>query len=160
MSMRKHLCGDPERERIFMAARYEQWQACLIDGQTFSGCRVVCCNICGEHVDRDEKWHESHDPSKPKCYGGKSVGVAHAHCNLRHGREVVVPNMAKADRVRAKHLGLKRPGMGRHPMRAGRRSRESKSMGKAGIVTRTTLAQKHAAMLARLYGARSPSPEV
>lgn len=113
------------------------------------------CNICGEPVADGADWHVSHDPAKPRCYGGKNVGVAHAACNLRHNAEVVTPNMAKADRVRAKHLGLKRPGMGRHPMRAGRRSRESKTMGKGGIVTRTTLAQKHAAMLAKRYGVRT-----
>ncbi len=110
------------------------------------------CNLCGKPVTLEEAmrdgWHESHDPSRAKAFGGKDVGVAHAACNLEHGRTVVVPAVAKSNRVRAMHLGLKGPGLGRFPMRAGRRMRETKTFNR-GVQPRMTLGEKIAAMRAK-----------
>ncbi|MCC6172036.1 MAG: hypothetical protein IT481_08405 [Gammaproteobacteria bacterium] len=111
------------------------------------------CNLCGLPVITGDAWDESHDPAKPKCFGGERVGVAHRRCNREHGAQVVVPVRAKSDRVRARHTGADGPGLGRHPMRAGRRSRESKTF-HHGLQRRLTLAQK----LARMRAARAIVP--
>jgi len=76
-----------------------------------------------------------------------NLGVAHRRCNLEDGAQVVTPAKAKADRVRRKHIGAQKPGMGRFAMRGGRRSSERKTI--AGeVVRRTTGAERHAAMIA------------
>ena len=122
-----------------------------------AGCgKLPLCNICEQPVNDDGKWHESHDPAKPKCYGGKRVGIAHAACNLLHGAKVVTPLRAKAERSAARHDGRKGPGRGRYPMRAGRLSGESKTM-RHGLIKRLSGAQKHARMVAKRYGAGQPA---
>lgn len=111
------------------------------------------CNICDEPVHEDEPWDESHDPAQPKVFGGKSTGIAHARCNRLHGAQVVKPQVAKCDRIRKKHLGLKRPGMGRHPLPAGVRTKITRTM-KHGVKPRLTLSEKLARMRAkRAFGA-------
>jgi hypothetical protein len=110
--------------------------------------RTPVCNLCGLPVDENEPWHESHCPSRAKSFGGKSVGVAHAPCNLKHGCEVVTPMFAKSNRIRARHLGLKRPGQGRHPMPAGRDTKISRTVS-GRVVSRLSLSEKIARMRAK-----------
>jgi hypothetical protein len=112
------------------------------------------CNICDLPVLECDAWDESHDPGRAAACGGRSVGIAHRLCNRRHGAQVVVPMLAKADRAGARHIGAAGPGLGRHPMRAGRRSGLSKTM-RHGVQPRLTNAQKHARMIERLRVAPS-----
>jgi hypothetical protein len=124
------------------------WQCeCLAAWRSGRG-RLPICNLCDTPVLTDEPWHESHHPDHPRVFGGKSVGVAHALCNLLHGANVVKPAVDKCNRVRDRHLGLKGPGLGRYPMKAGRRSRFTKTM-RRGLQQRTTQAEKLAATLTR-----------
>jgi hypothetical protein len=108
------------------------------------------CNLCDQPITPDQDWDESHDPGQPRCFGGKSKALAHVACNREHGAKVVTPAFAKAERVRKRHLGITGPGLGRHPMRCGRRSRERKTMNH-GVQPRLSVKQKHAAYLARRF---------
>ena len=107
------------------------------------------CPHCDQPVRRDQPWHRVH-VGAPRCFGGKSIAVGHAACNLRDNHQVVTPAAAKAKRVRAKHLGVKGPGLGRHPMPCGRASPRRKTM--AGrVVARISAAEAHAAFLEKRY---------
>jgi len=98
------------------------------------------CNLCHLPIFTTDRWDESHFPV-PKSFGGKATGIAHTLCNRRHGQQVVWPLLAKADRIRARHIGADGPGMGPRAMACGRRSRLRKTI--AGrIVERLTLQQK------------------
>lgn len=93
------------------------------------------CNICGLPVDGTRQaWDESHDPDlPPRCWGGTITGIAHRDCNRRHGAEVVVPMVAKAERVRQRHTGAFKS---RHKLPGGRDSRIKIKIG-GGVVART-----------------------
>lgn len=106
------------------------------------------CNICHQPVLPTDAWDESHAPEHPKALGGKSVAIAHLTCNRDHGAKVVVPLIAKVKRTRDKFLGIKGPGLGRHPMQGGRRSGVTRTMS-GEVKPRLTLAQKHAQFLQR-----------
>jgi|SRR5579862_986868 len=105
------------------------------------------CNLCGLPVFETDDWDESHDPAKPKCFGGRDTGVAHRRCNRDHGAQVVVPAKAKSDRVRRRHIGAFKPGMGKNALPAGRRSTLTKTF-HHGVQPRLTGAEKHALMMA------------
>ena len=107
------------------------------------------CNICDLPVAEIDAWDESHHPAHPKVFGGRSVGIAHHRCNLEHGAKMVTPAKAKADRVRRFHIGAAGPGLGRFPMRGGRRDRIRKTMNR-GVVERLSSGERHAATLAEL----------
>lgn len=134
--------GTAKRDAIFACEALIAWKAGLG--------RDPICNIpgCGLPVTVDQAWDESHHPDQPRVFGGRSVGVAHSKCNRDHGAQVVKPQVAKCDRVRDRHLGLTGPGLGPHPMKAGRRSRITKTL-HHGIKRRQTLGEKLAATLAR-----------
>jgi hypothetical protein len=138
---RNYLFGSKKREALWLREKHNA----QLEGR---GDHPIC-NLCGEPVTLDQAkrdgWHESHDPAKPKCFGGKSVGVAHVACNLKHGREVVVPMLAKSNRVIAMHTGSKGPGRGRHPMPHGRLMATSRTIG-GKVKPRQTLSEKIAAM--------------
>jgi len=140
----KPMWGSHRRERIWLREK--------LFAQLNGLGEHPICNLCDEPVTleqaRRDGWHESHDAGRAKTFGGKDVGVAHCACNLKHGREVVTPMAAKANAQRDKHQGRKGPGRGRHPMRAGRRSIETKTF-KRGLQRRTTLSEKLAAMRAK-----------
>jgi hypothetical protein len=130
--------------------REDLWLRCrttaYLDGR---GDGTICiCNLCDLPVYPTDAWDESHDPAKPKSFGGKAVGVAHRRCNRDHGAQVVTPAKAKSDRVRRRALGITRPGMGRHAMPAGRRSNEKRKIG-GGVEPRLTMAQKEARFQAK-----------
>lgn len=92
------------------------------------------CNICGLPVDGTRQaWDESHDPDlPPRAWGGTVTGVAHRDCNRRHGAEVVVPMIAKTDRVRQRFNGSFKS---RHKLPGGRDSRIKIKIG-GGVVAR------------------------
>ena len=104
------------------------------------------CNLCQLPVFETDDWDESHDPAKPKCFGGRTTGVAHRRCNREHGVLAVVPAKAKSDRVRRRHIGAFKPGMGKHALPAGRRSPFTKTF-RYGVQPRLSGAEKHALMM-------------
>jgi hypothetical protein len=107
------------------------------------------CPHCNLPVTPDQDWDEVH-VGAPACFGGKSKTVGHRRCNQLDNHRNVTPAHAKAERVRKRHLGITGPGLGRHPMRAGRRSRFRKKIN-GGLEPRLTLAEKHAAFLRERY---------
>lgn len=109
--------------------------------------QLPICNLCDMPVTIGQTWDESHDGT-PKAFGGKSTGIAHHRCNHQHGAQIVAPAAAKAKRVRRKHIGVTGLGLGRCPMRAGRRSDVTKTM-RHGLQPRLTQSEKHAATMAR-----------
>jgi hypothetical protein len=107
------------------------------------------CPHCDRPVTPDQAWDEAHI-GIPRAFGGKSVGVGHRLCNQLDNNHVVTPAAAKADRVRKKHLGIKGAGLGKSPMRCGRRSRERKTF-RNGVQPRLTYAERHAQFLRDRY---------
>jgi hypothetical protein len=105
--------------------------------------RFPICNLCDLPVTPGQDWDESHAPEKPRCFGGRRVGIAHLRCNREHGAQVVTPAFAASNRKQQHHIGADGPGLGKSPMRAGRRSQQSKTF-RHGVVTRLTQVQKHA----------------
>lgn len=105
------------------------------------------CPHCDRPVSPGQMWDEVHI-GVPKVFGGKSTGVGHRECNRRDNNEVVTPAFAKAEAVRKKHVGIKGPGLGRAPMRCGRRSGQTSTMAH-GIQPRKTYAEKHRALMAK-----------
>lgn len=109
------------------------------------------CNIpgCGRVVQESDDWDESHDPGRHKVFGGRETGVAHRACNREHGAQVVVPEKAKADRIRRKHIGAARKGTGPHPMPGGHRANFKIAIG-GGRKPRLTVAEALAATREKL----------
>jgi hypothetical protein len=136
---------------MFNAKRREDlWlRCCTTDYLNGKSDGTYClCNLCGLPVYATDDWDESHDPAKPKAFGGKSVGIAHRAHNREHGAKVVTPAVAKSNRIRRRAIGAFRPGMGRHAMPAGRRSDVKRKIG-GGIEPRLTLKQKEARFQAK-----------
>lgn len=133
--------GSRKRDYLYSAARTNAYLAGL-------GNHPICPHCC-EPVLPAQPWHECH-VGTPKWLGGKSIAVGHADCNLRDGHKVVTPQRGKTLRVHAKHLGVKGPGLGRHPMPCGRASRLSKRMG-GRVVARVSVADAHAAFMRKRY---------
>lgn len=127
--------------------------AAYLDGRG----KFPICPHCDLPVTPDQMWDEAHI-TVPRCFGGKAVGVGHRECNQRDNHLVVTPNFAKAEEVRKKFVGIKGPGLGRSPMRCGRRSRERKTM-HHGVQPRTTLAQRHAEFLRTRFFGDVDAPE-
>lgn len=137
----KHRFNSKRREDVWNAARTAARQAGL-------GPQPIC-NLCNLPVRDSDDWDDSHDPSKPKCFGGRETGVAHRACNHDHGAKVVTPIKAKADRVRRKHIGAARKGTGPSPMPGGHRSNFKIAIG-GGRKPRLTVAEALAATRERL----------
>lgn len=130
-------------------AREQVWQLeCLAAYKAGRG-RLPICVHCDLPVTPGQDWDRSH-VTVPRAFGGKSVGVGHRTCNQLDNNQVVTPAVAKADAVYKKHHGIIGPGLGRTPMRCGRRSLQSKSM-HGGVKRRLTHAEKHRAFLAKRY---------
>lgn len=143
--------------RLSATKRAKLWQREALNAALDGHRRLPICNLCGLAVEIGHDWDDSHAPEKPKCFGGTRRGVAHRRCNRDHGAKVVTPAFAESNRKQARHIGASGPGLGKAPMRAGRRSPVSKSF-RHGLVPRLTHAQKHAAFLAGR--AIVPAPEV
>ena len=137
----KPLFGSKLREQV--------WQLeCLAAYRVDRGEFPICVH-CDLPVTPDQAWDRSH-VTVPRALNGKSVGVGHRKCNQHDNNKVVTPMVAKAERVRKKHVGITGPGLGKHPMQCGRRSRTTKTMS-GGVKPRLTSAQRHRAFLAKRY---------
>lgn len=148
--MVRYRFGSKHRDYLYSAART---QAHLAGRGEFP-----ICTHCDLPVTPDQDWDEAHI-TVPKCFGGKSTGVAHRRCNQLDNNQVVTPSAAKAKRVHDKHVGIKGPGLGRAPMRCGRRSGQRKTM-RYGVQPRTTHAERHAAFMRdRFFFLRDEQPE-
>lgn len=122
----KPLFGSRQREQV--------WQLeCLAAHKAERGQYPICVH-CDLPVTPDQAWDRAH-VTVPAALGGKQVGVGHRKCNQLDNNQVVTPMVAKAEAVRKKHVGITGPGLGNHPMRCGRRSRERKTFGH-GVQTR------------------------
>jgi hypothetical protein len=107
------------------------------------------CPHCDLPVTPGQAWDEVH-VTVPRVFGGKSKTVGHRRCNQLDNNLVVTPAAAKANEARKRHLGIKGPGLGRNPMRCGRRSRQRKTMNH-GVQPRLTHAQRHALFMRARY---------
>jgi hypothetical protein len=137
----KPLFGSKLREQV--------WQLeCLAAYKAGRGKYPICVH-CDLPVTPDQAWDRAHI-TVPRALGGKSVGVAHCRCNALDNNRVVTPTVAKAEEVRKKFLGIKGVGLGRSPMRCGRRSLQTKTM-RNGVQPRLTGAQKHRDFLRRRF---------
>ncbi|WP_377838743.1 HNH endonuclease [Bosea sp. UC22_33] len=69
------------------------------------------CHLCGGKVQAGEAWEVSHDT--PLELGGADDDAnrkpAHRKCHRAHTAAVDLPNIAKAKRREARHLGAKAP---------------------------------------------------
>ena len=69
------------------------------------------CHLCGGKVQAGEAWDVSHDT--PLELGGddddENRKPAHRKCHRAYTAAVDIPNIAKAKRREAKHLGAKAP---------------------------------------------------
>lgn len=67
------------------------------------------CHLCGGIITPPEPWDVSHD--RPLAMGGaddaSNWDIAHRRCHKAHTAGVDVPQIAKAKRREAKHLGAK-----------------------------------------------------
>ncbi|NWG26143.1 MAG: hypothetical protein HXY30_17295 [Pseudorhodoplanes sp.] len=137
---RKYLFGSKQREDLWLREKH--------NAQLSGRGDLPICNLCDLPVRKTDAWDESHDPGRAKAFGGKRTAIAHRLCNHLHGAQVVTPAIAKSNKVRRRDIGAAGPGLGRHPMPGGRRSRLSKSFSH-GVVPRLTLSEKLAVMRAK-----------
>lgn len=94
--------------RLSSSAREKLYDAEAAKARALGKGDLPICNICGLSVDgRRQRWHESHDPTKPRWMGGEVTGIAHERCNLRHNNEHDTPLYFKVKRVRQKHIGAR-----------------------------------------------------
>jgi hypothetical protein len=107
------------------------------------------CPHCDLPVTPDQAWDRAH-VTVPAALGGNLVGVGHRKCNQLDNNQVVTPMVSRANEIRKRHLGIKGPGLGRRPMRCGRRSRFKAKIG-GGMEPRLTLAQQHQDFLRRRF---------
>jgi len=133
------------KPRFSSKKRDDLWSRECLAAHVAGRGQLPICNLCDLPVTPGQAWDESHDGA-PKTFGGKSTGIAHHRCNHQHGVQIVVPAAAKAKRVHRKHIGVTGPGLGPHPMRAGRRSDITKTMNH-GLQPRLSLSQKLAQTL-------------
>lgn len=86
------------------------------------------CHLCEGLIRPGEAWEVSHDT--PLEMGGADEGdnlkPAHAKCHRAHTAQVDIPQIRKAQRREAKHIGAKAPS--RNPLPCGRRSRLKKKL--------------------------------
>lgn len=143
---RRYRFGTKSRDALWARDCLEAWDA----GR---GRNPICCH-CDTPVLPRDPWDECHDAS-PKWAGGRHKHVGHRDCNRNHNNAVDTPAFHKSNRVRDRHAGIRGPGLGPHPMRAGRLSRFSKTFAR-GLQPRLTHAEKHALFLASR--AISPDP--
>lgn len=107
------------------------------------------CPHCDRPVEPGQAWDEAH-VAVPKALGGKSTGVGHRICNRLDNNQVVTPMVASVRRKKLRHLGVTGPGLGRHPLPGGKRSKLSKTINN-GVQPRRTLGERLAALNARRF---------
>ncbi len=109
----------------------------------------VFCNLCGGEVHIGDEWEVSH-VGAPAALGGVDTGVAHKFCNREHGLAYVIPMVAKAKRMRRKHIGAAGPGFTDTPLPAGRQSNRIKKLN-GKVEPRLPRYGKHARAMAALW---------
>lgn len=122
--------------------RIQLWDACANPTTGF-----VHCNLCGNRVLPGEAWAESHI-GIPAAFDGNVVGIAHKCCNEIDNNKFVTPFVAKTKRMRRKHIGADRPGLGKHKL-PGSRSDPFKIMIGGGTKPRLGRGGEHRQMMAR-----------
>lgn len=137
----KPMFGSRHREKLWIQDVFKARMAGRGD--------LPICPHCDLPVTADQAWDEAH-VGTPRCFGGKMTGVGHRRCNQLDNNQVVTPLAAKANEVRKRHLGITGPGLGKSPMRCGRRSTEKKTFN-GGVQPRLTMAQRHRAFLRKRY---------
>jgi hypothetical protein len=114
--------------RLSPKAREALWHAQAAMAREAGRGEYPICNLCGGFVLPGRLWDVSHDPSRPRAWGGEDVGVAHRKCNRQHGARVVTPAVAKAKRQWRNNVGINEPGLGPNPLPGGRLDRLKKKM--------------------------------
>lgn len=92
-------------------------------------------------------WEISHDSSFGNCQ------VICTRCDREKKTPADARRIAETRHKRDFHLGITGPGLGRSPMRGGRRSRERKTF-RHGVVPRVTQQEAHRRMIAKRYPGR------
>ncbi len=133
--------GSKLREQVWQLECLAAYKAERSDG-TFP-----ICVHCDRPVMVGQMWDRSH-VTVPRAFGGKEVGVGHSGCNQQDNNQVVTPMAAKASEVRKKHVGIKGPGLGHHPLPGGRRSDRRVTMGR-GVQPRRR--ETHQEFIARRF---------
>lgn len=136
-------------------ARAKLWKREALNAYLDGRGRLPICPHCDLAVMVGQAWDRCH-VGAPAWSGGKRLQVGHRLCNQLQNQKVDTPAFAKSNRVHNRHIGASGPGLGKAPMRAGRRSGLTKTM-RRGLQPRLTHAQKHAAFLAGR--AIAPQPE-
>lgn len=152
--MARRMFNSKRRETIWLRSKH----AAYLAGRG----RLPICPHCDLPVRPTDMWDECHLPGRERAFGFskglENLTVGHHLCNLQHGHSVVVPAVAKSNRVRRKFIGAAGPGMGPRPMRGGRRDNFKVAIG-GGTKPRLTNAQQHAEFLQRRYGAFTDQQE-
>lgn len=66
------------------------------------------CNICDCPINgKTQRWHVSHDPSKPRWLAGEVTGIAHERCNTLHNNQHDTPLYSKTRRQRQADIGAR-----------------------------------------------------
>lgn len=126
MTFRRRRLTTRQREELYERER----QKAIAAGRG----EFPICNICDCAIMVCQTWDESHHPAFPHALGGTDTGVAHERCNRRHGAEVVVPQVARANRQFKMARDLHRS---RNPLPGGRDDPRRRTM--AGqVVNRAT----------------------
>ena len=134
--------GSLARERLYSREAFKAHHAGRGD--------FPICPHCDLPVTPDQAWDRAH-VDVPAALGGNRVGVGHRRCNQLDNNQVVTPMVARVKEVRKRFLGIKGPGLGRNPMRCGRRSKQKAKIG-GGVVARLTLSQQLRALNEKRYG--------
>lgn len=120
----------PRRKRLSTTARVALYESCIASEDEFPRCNIPGCGL---FVRPGERWVESHYP-KPHAWNGTQSGIAHARCNHDYWSKTEAPMMARANRVRAKHIGAF---VADTPLPGGRDDRLKKTM-RGVVVERAT----------------------
>lgn len=110
------------------------------------------CNLCDQPVEPGQDFDASHWEGRPRAFGFRATGIAHRRCNRMHGALTVTPAVAKSNRVKDRHHGVTGPGLGRHALPGGKRSRLRKTI-RGQVVPRLSASEKHAIAMARRWPA-------
>jgi hypothetical protein len=93
--------------RLSSTAREKLYDAEALKARAAGRGEFPICNICDGPIGIGQRWHESHDPTKPRWLGGVVTGIAHARCNLDHAYSIDTPAFHKSNRIRQRNIGAK-----------------------------------------------------
>lgn len=92
------------------------------------------CRLCSFSILPGRRWNQNHESAKPRWLGGTIDGISHEKCNFDHNYKIDTPLWAKNERIRKRHLDLKRS---RTPLPGGRDDQIKKTM-RGEVVDRRT----------------------